>query len=298
VARFAAQRGSIGALLRHAVLEFALVDILVAGSARAVREMERQNLVRPSAQPHLVTFRAGDGHVRPRQHKVGVLVLRNGEGRTMKVFYSVAILATILVGSSGKLLVMRILMAIRASRELHFVECVLAGWRVAFVASDGRMFSLERVMRRRVLLYAELRWLPAFDGVAFGALSLAHSCQELAFVGIRRMAICALGKGQRLLEISSSVAVATTNFYMRSQKRVFCFRMVELHGGIHFFPAGSRVAGFARSLQSALVRVGMAIDASFEFDPGILHRLVGAGRKMALLASDLGMHSSQRIFCF
>lgn len=41
MARFAAQRGSIGALLRHALLEFALVGIRVAGSAGAVREMER-----------------------------------------------------------------------------------------------------------------------------------------------------------------------------------------------------------------------------------------------------------------
>ena len=45
VARFAAQRGSIGAFQRHAVLEFALMRIGVAGSASAVRKMERQNLV-------------------------------------------------------------------------------------------------------------------------------------------------------------------------------------------------------------------------------------------------------------
>src|ERR1700693_2616389 len=117
VARFAAQRGSIGALLRHAVLEFALMGIGVAGSARAVREMERQNLVRPSGEAGFVAIRAGDGHVGSGQYKMGVLVLGNRERRAMKVLYGVAVLAAILVRGGGKLLVVGILMAIRARRE-------------------------------------------------------------------------------------------------------------------------------------------------------------------------------------
>jgi len=155
VARFAAQSSSIDALLRHAVLEFALVDIGVAGGARAVREMEGKNFVRSSAQAHFVALRAGDGHVSPVQHKAGVLVLGNGERRAMKVLYGMAILAAVLVGSGGELLVMRILMAIRAGRELHFVDCVLAGRRMAFVASDSRMLSFERIVRRHMLLHAK-----------------------------------------------------------------------------------------------------------------------------------------------
>jgi len=66
VARFAAQRGPIGALLGHALLEFALVGIGVAGRAGAVREMERQNLVRSSAEAGFVALRAGDRDVGPR----------------------------------------------------------------------------------------------------------------------------------------------------------------------------------------------------------------------------------------
>ena len=155
VAGFAAQRGSIGAFLSHALLEFALVRIAVAGRACAVREMERQNLVRSSAKSRLVALRAGDGHVRPGQHKPGVLVLGNGKRRAMKVLYGMAILATVLVGSGGKLLVMRVLMAIRAGRELHFVDGVLAGRRVAFVASDARVLPFERIMRCRMLFHAK-----------------------------------------------------------------------------------------------------------------------------------------------
>ena len=101
-----------------------------------------------------------------------------------------------------------------------------------------------------------------------------------------------------LLEIASGVAIAAADFQMHSQERIFCFRMVELHRRIHFFPAGCRVAGFARSLESALVRIGVAGDAGVKLDPRELHRLVRAGREVALLAGHLGVHSGQRIFCF
>ena len=121
VAGFAAEGSPIGALLSHAVLEFTLVGIGVAGGARAVREMERQNLVRSPAEARFVALRAGDGYVSPRQHETCVLVLGNRKRRAMKVLYGVAALAPILVGSCRKLLVMRVLMAIRARREFHFV---------------------------------------------------------------------------------------------------------------------------------------------------------------------------------
>jgi len=112
----------------------------------------------------------------------------------MKVLNGVAIFATILVRSCGKLFVMRVLMAIRAGREFHFVNGLLAGGSVTFVTSDSRMFAFERIVRSGVLLHAKLRWLPAFDGVAFRALPLARPRLELAFVRVGGMATCALGK--------------------------------------------------------------------------------------------------------
>ena len=297
VACFAAQRRSIGALLRHALLEFSLVGIHVTGRASAVLEMERQNLVYSSAEAGFVALRAGDGHVSSGQHIAGVLMLGNGERRAMKILYRVAILATVLVRRGGKLLVMRILMAIRAGREFHFVDGVFSGRRVALVASNGRMFSFERIMRCRVLLHAKLRWFPPFHGVALRTLSFARPRLELSFMWIGSMANCALGKGQGLLEIASGVAVAATDLQVHSQERVFCFRMIELHRGIHFFPTGGRMAGFARSLESAFVRIGVAGDAGIEFYPRELHRLVGTSREVALLAGHLGVHSGQRILC-
>lgn len=112
------------------------------------------------------------------------------------------------------------------------------------------------------------------------------------------MAICALRKRQWLLEIASGVAFAASNFQVHSEQRVFCFGMVKLHRCIYFFPAGCRVTGFASSLESAFVRVRMAIGAGVKFNPSESHCLFGPGRKMAFFTRDLGMPSCQRIFCF
>lgn len=56
VARFAAQQRAICALLRHAVLEFAVVGIVVARGTTHVGEMERQNLIRPACGAHFMTI--------------------------------------------------------------------------------------------------------------------------------------------------------------------------------------------------------------------------------------------------
>jgi len=212
VACFTAQRGAIGAFLCHALFEFSLVGIGVAGSACAVREMEWQNLVCSSAVAGFVALRAGGGHVRPGQDEMGVFVLGNRESRAMKVLYRMAVLAAILVGGGGKLFVVRVLMAIRAGREFHLVNGIFPRRGMTFIASDGPVFSFERIMRSRVFLYAKLRWLPTFDGMAFRALPLAGARLELPFVRIRGMAIRALRKRQRLFEIASGVAIAATHF--------------------------------------------------------------------------------------
>jgi len=195
VARFAPQRSAVSALLRHAILEFALMRIGVAGGARLILEMERKNLVCSSGKAGLVALRASHGHVGAGQREVCLLVLGNRERRTMKVFYSVTILTTILVGSGGKLLVVRVLVAIQAGREFYFVDGVLAGGRVALFALHGRMFSFKRIFRSGMLLHAKLRRLPAVDGVALRALSLACPRLELPFVRIWGMAARTLGKG-------------------------------------------------------------------------------------------------------
>src|SRR5713226_3173461 len=98
VAGLAAARRSIGALLRHAILEFPLVRIHVTGSAGTFIEVERENFVGSSAEARFVTFRASYGHVRAGQLKSSVLVLGNRECGAMEILYRVAIFAAVLVG--------------------------------------------------------------------------------------------------------------------------------------------------------------------------------------------------------
>ena len=146
VARFAAKRRAVGAFLRHAILEFSLVRIGVAGRACAVRKMKRQNLVRSSPEARFMALRASDGHVRSSQLEASVLMLGNGEGRAVKIFHRVTIFAAIQMRSGGKLLVMCVLVAIEARGEFHFVESILPRRDMAFVARDGRVLSLKRIM--------------------------------------------------------------------------------------------------------------------------------------------------------
>ena len=58
------------------------------------------------------------------------------------------------------------------------------------------------------------------------------------------------------------------------------------------------MAGFARSFERPLVRIGVAVDAGPEFYPRELHGLFRAGREVALLAGYLGVHPGQRVLCF
>ena len=222
VAGLASERGAIGALLRHAVFKFAFVGIGMAGGAGAVLKMEWQDLVGSSAEAYLVAFGASNGYVSAGQHETGVLMLGNREGRTMEVLYGMAILAAVLIRRGGKLLVMRVLVAVQTGRELHFVQSVFSGGSVAFVASDGRVFPLEWIVRRSMLFHPELRWLPALDGVALGAFSFARACFKLAFVRIGSVANGALVKGQRLFEIARRVAFGAANFHVHSKERIFC----------------------------------------------------------------------------
>src|SRR5579863_8182940 len=103
VAGFAAERRAVGALGRHAFLEFAFVHVLVAGVAIHVGEMERENFVGSAGEPHLVALGAADGHVSSRERILGVFVLGDSECRAMEILDRVAILAAILVRRRGEL---------------------------------------------------------------------------------------------------------------------------------------------------------------------------------------------------
>ena len=59
--------------------------------------------------------------------------------------------------------------------------------------------------------------------MAFGALSLACPCLELAIVRVGGVAIRAPGKGDRFFEIASRMAFGAAHFGVHPEEWIFCF---------------------------------------------------------------------------
>jgi len=136
VASLAAERSAVGAFAGHAIVEFALVRILMACRAGAVLKVEGQNLVGAAACAGLVTIIAGDGRVRAGEGEFGVAVLGDSERGAMPILDGVTRFAAIVVRGGGKLLIVGIFVAIGAICELHLINRIFAGGDVALGAID------------------------------------------------------------------------------------------------------------------------------------------------------------------
>lgn len=100
--------------------------IRVAPGASHVRETKGQDLIRTASGSYFVAVRAGNRRVRPGQRVPCLLVHRRSESRLVEILDRVAIFALVLIGRGGKLIVVRILMAIEARGEFDFVDGVFA----------------------------------------------------------------------------------------------------------------------------------------------------------------------------
>ena len=155
VTRFAAQWRPIRPLLRHAILELAMMNILMTTCTSHVFENEGQDLVRAAGGAHFVAIVTGDCGVRSRQRVACLLMHGHGESRLVEILYGMAILASVSVGRGSKLIVMWVFMAIQAGREFDLVDGVLARWEVALVALHLDVLALQRVGRSVVFLHAK-----------------------------------------------------------------------------------------------------------------------------------------------
>lgn len=227
VAGFASLRCAVGASLGHAIFEFAVVGIRVAGSATAIFEAERHDFVGAACRPHLVTIGARNGGVGSGQYETSVAMLGDGKEGAVKIAHGMAIFAFVGVRSGGELAVMRVLVTIRAKSEFDLVNRIFTGGQMALSALDGNVFAFQRIARCVVLLHFEQGGFPSIQGMAFGALSLFRTSFELAFVGIGLMAIVAVCKWQGPLEIIIDMTVCAINLSVHSQQRIFCLRMIE-----------------------------------------------------------------------
>jgi len=113
----------------------------VAGGASEIFKVERHDFVGAARGSHLVTIGAGYGGVRSGQGKTSVAMLGDGKERTVKIAHGVAILAFVEMRCRGELAVVSVFMTVRAKREFHLVNGVLAGRKMAFGAFDGNVFA-------------------------------------------------------------------------------------------------------------------------------------------------------------
>ena len=127
MASLAAERRAIGAALRHAIVEFAMMDILVAPGTGHIFENKRQNFVSTPRRAYLMAIGARHGGVRLGQCETGVAMFGDRKGGAVKIQNGMTILAFVLIRSGSKLAVMRVFVTVGASRELHLIYRVLAG---------------------------------------------------------------------------------------------------------------------------------------------------------------------------
>lgn len=134
-------------------------------------------------------------------------------------------------------------------------------------------------------------------GRAFASI---RPLRELRPVRTGRMAIRALFKCQRFLEVSTLMALRARNFHVFSQERILRLGMVKslayCRNG-NLLPSTCVVARLASLGEAALVRVGVAIRALGKGQADEPRFVVGAGC-VALLASDLRVQSRQRVASF
>ncbi len=134
--------------------------------------------------------------------------------------------------------------------------------------------------------------------MTFGALAFFGATCELAAVGIGLVAIDALGKGDRLFEITGGVARDARDRGVLTEQRIFCFGVIEGKVLSNFFPAGGGVAVLARFLELTPMRIEMARGAGAKFH---VLEARGAARCIGLVtffAGDFDVHAGKRIAGF
>src|SRR5271157_1083928 len=160
VASLATKRSSIHPLPRHLLVKLALVRILMTSRAGQVREMERQDGIRAPAQACLMALGTGHSRMGSRERETRVAMFGDRIGCAVPFLDRVAIFTAILERGAGELAVVRILVAVRAECELHFVKRIFACRDVALRAFHINVLAPQRVLGSIVLAHTEKGRLP------------------------------------------------------------------------------------------------------------------------------------------
>lgn len=145
-----------------------------------------------------------------------------GKRRRFVSLQIVATLTAIEVRRGGKLSRVLVGMAVGAALELDFEQSVCAVGNVAPGARHHGVSALQGIRRRGVVLHSERRRLESLDRVAGTALATLRAFGKLSLVRVRLVTIRALLEHQRLLEISTRVALRTFHRGMFAQQGKLC----------------------------------------------------------------------------
>ena len=198
---------TIGSRLLHTLFELSFVRITVATAATQILPVINDRRLRPELRGLLVTISTRDRDVPTRQYEVRLFVLSQTKRGRLVSLERMAAVAGVEVGRRHKLPRMIVGMAVGAAFEFDLEHCVIPSRDVTFRTFHHRMFALQRICARRVLLHGESRRLPSLHRMAGSALSALLMLGELATVRIGFVAIHALLKWQRLSEVSVGVAL-------------------------------------------------------------------------------------------
>jgi hypothetical protein len=298
VASYTSKRRAVAAQSLHAVAKLPAMRVYVACATSLVRKPEWQDIVGAMREACLVAFVARHGSVRAGQHELGLLMLRDGEERAMKVAHRMARLAAIVVRRAGELAVVRIPMTVRAVREFHFVDRVAARGKMALRAFHTRVSAFQRILGTRMFLHAEQGWLPTVHCMTLGAFTFSCTLDELPLMDVY-VTVPAVGEGQRFLKIAADVTRGAADRGVFAEQRISCFCVIKTEARKQFLPTCRSVTGLATLWRERpFVRIYVTVNAGAEFhvsESGWSARFI---RLVALFAGHLDVHSRQRIARF
>lgn len=227
VAGLAAELGPIRPAAFLPIAELSVMRVLVATRAGFVVKGKRNDFVFSPASSDFMAFGATNRGVRAGQRELGLAMLGDGKQTAVPIRYRVAALAAVLERRFRKLAVVGVFVAVRTGRELHLVNRLFAGRKVALVAFHFGVLSFERILRSGMFLDAKQRRLPSLHFVALGTLPFLRAVGELAVMNIL-VAVGAVRKLERTLEVPAYVASNAIYFTVFAEQRVFCFGVIEL----------------------------------------------------------------------
>ena len=188
-----------------------------------------------------------------------------------------ALVTSVEIGSSGKLVGVSIGMAIGAALKLDFIKGVLALRDVALHTLQPRVAALQWVVGCSMFFHGEKGRLPALDVVAGRALAAILTLGELPVMSIL-VAICALLERDGLFEIAIDVALGAIDSSVLALERVLRLGVIKSLGDglkVDPLPSACIVAGVATLRETAMVRILVAIGALVEWNANVFRLAIG-----------------------